>query len=510
MDINENFKDELLILLHSLQIKHLSCFINFNDLRNYYFNVFTFPVIEKKEFEIDEFLKFQNSNNLISKIIKDEKKDYSLFFLYPKEYENNENLFNFIFSSFQLYISNIEYQQSSILNEFYEWTLHEIIKEESQNQKIDTFFQYMLNKIANFFGAIQGYFHLNFMLNQIKYEYSYSLNNSSNEGFVQYDINISFENQFSSLLTLFIQKSFSSHLVIGFEKKMILSKLQKVLGFLIYSFFYLSEQRTYIENLEEIVIQNKSELKNKNQQLLRQLHTISEIEQSRNLIFSKIYHQLLTPLNSILGFAMYIINFAGSSLSKEILDDIENIELNSLFLLYNILDIIDYTKITTNSFQSKYEGFDFRQVIEIVQKIVNFMQRYFDVKIEMDLEDLEFNFIHDYKRIEQLIFTLLFFSLSSKTHGLYILKIKLDNDGLRKIIVTITIQSPMIDENYFLKLKYYKDNINSKNFKNFTLEDFLAYCPIQIIAHCNDEIEFEKNQNSFIIKLSLIEKVNPD
>ncbi len=510
MNINENFKDELLILLHNLQIKHFSCFINFNDLKNYYFQVFSFPVFEKKEFEIDQLLSFQNLNNLASKIIKDEKKDYSIFFLYPKEDEKNENLFSFIFTSFQTYISNIEYQQSSILNELYEWTLYEIIREENQNQKIDTFFQYILNKIANFFGAVQGYFHLNFMLNEIKYEYKYSLNNSSNEGFIQYDINISFENQFSSLLTLFLKDSFSDHLSVEFEKRLILSKLQKTLGFLIYSFFYLSEQKTYIENLEEIVIQNKSELKTKNQQLLRQLHTISEIEQSRNLIFSKIYHQLLTPLNSILGFAMYIINFASSSLSKEMLDDIENIELNSIFLLYNILDIIDYTKMTTNSFQSKYEAFDFRQVIEIVQKIVNFMQKYFDAKIEMDIEDLEFNFIHDYKRIEQLIFTLLFFSLSSKTHGIYILKIKLDELDRRKVIVTINIQSPMIDENYFMKLKYYKDNINSKNFKNFTLEDFLAYCPIQIIAHCNDGIEFEKNQNSFIIKLSLIEKVNPD
>jgi len=64
----------------------------------------------------------------------------------------------------------------------------------------------------------------------------------------------------------------------------------------------------------------------------------------------------------------------------------------------------------------------------------------------------------------------------------------------------------MIDENYFLKLKYYKENIDSKNFKNFTHEDFLAYCPIQIISHCNDEIEFEKTQISFIIKLKFIEK----
>lgn len=507
MQNKEKFKDDLLILLHSLGVKHFSCFINFNDLKNYYFQIFSFPVIDKKEFTIDEFWQYANSNSLISKIIKEEENNYSLIFLYKNDNNKYDDLYNFLFSSFNIYVNQNEYQESEIIKELYDWTLHQIIKEENQNKKIDTFFQYILNKLANYFDAFAGYFNLNFMLNEMKYEYHYTLNEYSDEGFNQFDINISFENQFSSIMTLFLKNTLYKNLPISYEKKLILPKLQKTLGFLIFSFFFLSEQKSYIENLEEIVIQNKSELKTKNQQLLRQLHTITEIEQSRNLIFSKIYHQLLTPLNSILGFTMYIINFASSSLSKEILDDIENIELNSLFLLYNILDIIDYTRITTNSFSCKYEAFDFHQVIEIIQKIIIFLQKYFDAKIELEVDDFESSFTHDYKRIEQVIFTLLFFALSSKTHGNFVLKIKMDeNDNIRKVIANIIIESPMIDENYFSKLKYYKENIDSKNFKNFTHEDFLAYCPIQIISHCNDEIEFEKTQISFIIKLKFIEK----
>lgn len=506
MENNLNFTDNLLLFLHSQQIDHFSCFINFDDLPNYYFPVFNFPVSESKEKSREEFLKYQKENNLESKTLKMNSKNYSLIFLFLKNDNSNESTYNFLFSTFSEYIKRIEFDQCYFLSEFYDLTIHEIIKEMNQSRKIDTFFQLILNKVANYFDAVKGFFHLKLMINQINYEYDYSLGQSDDEKNYQFQIKISFENQFSAIMTLFLKKTYSENLPYGFEKKFIISKLEKTLGFLIYSFFFLVEQKSYIENLEEIVIQNKSELKIKNQQLLRQLHTISEIEQSRNLIFSKIYHQLLTPLNSILGFSMYIINFAGNSLGKDLLNDIENIEVNALFLLYNILDIIDYTKIITNSFQCKFEPFDFHQVYEIIIKMISFMQKYFDVKIDFDISNIDFNFSHDYKRIEQIIFSLLFFALSSKLNAFYILKISLIEEEKKKIFVSISIESPMIDDNYFGKLNYYKENINTKNFKEFTLEDFLAYCPIQIIDFCEDEIEFEKTNKSFIINVKLSEK----
>jgi len=508
MDKLENFEDNLLLLLHSFEIRHFSCFINFEDLKQYYFTIFSFPLIEQKQFKIEEFNKFIKSNNLESYILKVSSKNYSLIFAFPACNDKYESLFNFLFSSFTEHISKIEYNQYSIISEFYELTLHEIIKEENQNKKLDTFFQYILNKVANYFEAIQGYFHLKLMLNDINYEYDYSLSSKSNESNYPFELKITFANQFSAIITLFLKDSKSDNLFIGYEKKLILQKLENTLGFLIYSFFFLTEQESYIENLEEIVVQSKSELKTKNQQLLRQLHTITEIEQSRNLIFSKIYHQLLTPLNSILGFSMYIINFASNSLSKDILNDIENIEVNALFLLYNILDIIDYTKIITNSFSCKYEPFDFHQVNDIIIKLIGFLQRYFDTKIEFDLLESDFNFVHDYKRIEQIIFSLLFFSLSSKTHAIYLLRIRLDEKEKRKLLISIIIESPMINEDYFNKLFFYKERADAKNFKEFTLEDFLAYCPIQILKYCEDDIEFEKNNNSFIINLKLEEKID--
>ncbi len=510
INYNDNFQlgfqDGLLLFLHSLEIKNFICLINFDDLKQYYFNCFSFPVLDKKEFDNFELNDLVKSNKLKTKSTKLINKEYSLIFVYSDVEIKNENLANFLFSALIEHILKIEYEQSLLLTELYELAFKQIIKEEPQTKKIDTFFQYILNKIANYFDAVQGYLHLKLMLNDNNYEYDYSLSSKSMESKITYELNISFANQFSAIITLFLKEMKSEKLYIGYKKKLILSKIEKALGFIIYSFFFLTEQKSYIENLEEIVNQNKNELKTKNQQLLRQLHTISEIEQSRNLIFNKVYHQLLTPLNSILGFSMYIINFAGNTLSRDLLNDIENIEVNALFLFYNILDIIDYTKIIANSFNCNFEPFDFHQVYDMLLKLTSFLQKYFDAKIEVDISDYDFNFVHDYKRIGQLIFSLLFFSLSSKVHAVYILRIRLDDKNKRKLTISIIVESPMINEEYFEKLKFYKENIDTKNFKEFTLEDFLAYCPIQILNYCEDDIEFEKNQNSFIITMKLDEK----
>lgn len=505
MNIKDNFEDDLLFFLHNARINNFFCFVNFEDLKNYYYTFFSFPILDKKELDVEELIKFQNSNNLTSKTVKDKNRTYSLYFFWSKEDHANDALYQFLVSCLVNYIYKIELEQCQIFFNFYDFSLHEIIKEENPVKKQDNFLQYILNSLANYFDAIQGYLNIKIMINNTNSEYSYSLNNSNEFNPAQIELKIYFENQFTSIITLFLKKEFSKNLSIPIEKRIILKKIESYLGFLIYSFLFLNEQKIYIESLEEILVQNKSELKIKNQQLLRQLYTISEIEQSRNLIFNKIYHQLLTPLNSILGFTMYIINFAGSNLSKDILNDIENIELNALFLLYNILDIIDYTKIITNSFSCNYEPFNFHQIYETTKKIIIFMQKYFDIKVEFNIKEADFNFVHDYKRIEQVIFTLLFFVLSSKNHGIYILNINLD-ENKKQLNITLTLESPLLDENYFSKLIYYKENINSKNFRNFTLEDFLAYCPIQIIDFCKDKIEFELTKKSFIIKIEIYEK----
>ncbi|MFN3412323.1 MAG: hypothetical protein ACK4YF_09215, partial [Exilispira sp.] len=336
MDFKENFLDNLILFLHDSNISHFYCFINFDDLKGYYYKFFSYPVIEKNEINVEEFLIFQNSNSLSAKVIKEDKKEYSIFFLYDKTDEKNDYTYQLLFSMFLTIISRIELEQCQFVSDFYQWSLHEIMKEVSSGKKIDTFFQLILNKISIFFNASKGFLHIKLMYNDNTYNFDYTSDNKisynrsddkDEDQNIQFNLKFSFANQYTAMITLFLEESYSKNLIIPLEKKFALQKFQNILSFMIYSFLFLNEQKTYIENLEEIVVQNKSELNTKNQQLIRQLHTISEIEQSRNLIFSKIYHQLLTPLNSILGFTMYILNFSGSSLSKDIVNDIENIEV---------------------------------------------------------------------------------------------------------------------------------------------------------------------------------------
>jgi len=268
----------------------------------------------------------------------------------------------------------------------------------------------------------------------------------------------------------------------------------------------LNEQKQYIENLEQVLVQSKSEIKQKNHQLLKNLHIISELEQTKNNIFNKIYHQLLTPLNSILGFTMFIDKFQKDNIPIDILGDIENIEENAYFLLYNILDIIDYSRLTEGKIDFIFEPFNFSEIYEVLRRIIDFLQKYFGKKVDFKVSEGDFVFIHDYKHIEQIIFSLLFFLLSNKNISSYQMNISFEKKERDYILVAINTNSPVLSNEYFDKLIYYKENIDLKSIKEFALEDFMAYCTVQLLLKLNDEIDIENLNYSAIINLRLYDK----
>ena len=64
----------------------------------------------------------------------------------------------------------------------------------------------------------------------------------------------------------------------------------------------------------------------------------------------------------------------------------------------------------------------------------------------------------------------------------------------------------MLSNEYFDKLIYYKENIDLKSIKEFALEDFMAYCTVQLLLKLNDEIDIENLNYSAIINLRLYDK----
>ncbi len=181
----EEFTDNLLLFLHSIDTKHFSVFISFNNQDQYFFNVFSFPVLEFNQISDEKLSIFIKNNNLISKTFEISERNYSLTFLHSKDDNFNENLYNFLFSAFKEYIINIDHEQCKIIRELYDFTLHEIIKEGDQKYKLDNYFQNVLNVIATYFEAISGSFNLMLMFNNDKYEYNYKYfkefdNNSNN------------------------------------------------------------------------------------------------------------------------------------------------------------------------------------------------------------------------------------------------------------------------------------------------------------------------------------------
>jgi len=503
--------DDLTYFFFKLDIQNIYIFLQAEKQTDRFLLIYSFPRLDYKDKPLNlkdiQAIKFQNSLNLETITVLDSK--INLTFLFPPDSSKGEKCVEAIIPLIKSYITmiltNFQSLSDQILSYIYRFTLLSMINENLSINRSEKYFNDLINIVVEKLNASYGLLNLHFMVNNQDIENSYLSRNYEESNLLSIDIELSFEKQFAGILRLYFNNDKIDSLKY-IKKLLIIDKIKENLSFLIFAFFYLNEQKQYIENLEQVLVQSKSEIKQKNHQLLKNLHIISELEQTKNNIFNKIYHQLLTPLNSILGFTMFIDKFQKDNIPIDILGDIENIEENAYFLLYNILDIIDYSRLTEGKIDFIFEPFNFSEIYEVLRRIIDFLQKYFGKKVDFKVSEGDFVFIHDYKHIEQIIFSLLFFLLSNKNISSYQMNISFEKKERDYILVAINTNSPVLSNEYFDKLIYYKENIDLKSIKEFALEDFMAYCTVQLLLKLNDEIDIENLNYSAIINLRLYDK----
>jgi signal transduction histidine kinase len=262
--------------------------------------------------------------------------------------------------------------------------------------------------------------------------------------------------------------------------------------------YYLREK--YIHELEKLLINTKKELEQKNIRILNEINKSLYIEKSRDFLFSNIYHELLTPLNSIIGF---------SSILKEIEKEnekenfIEIIFQNSLYLKYLILIIIDYSQFISNKFNFNQKNIDFNNIIENLNEIINYFNKNFQTNIKLLSNNIssneEKNLIIDQNKVEELIFATLYFLIKKKQNYIEINFEKKDG-----FFIDIIIKN---NKNINLIINQLMKILNNKKFIIEDQNDISEFLFIGIleIVNLNNIILFkvEINQNDVIIKYEI-------
>ena len=148
--------------------------------------------------------------------------------------------------------------------------------------------------------------------------------------------------------------------------------------------------------------------------VLRRLHTMSQLQialaksrladKAKDQFLATMSHEIRTPMNGVLGMAETL---RATDLNEEQQEHLHIITRSVDSLLHIINDILDYSKITSNSLKLESTRFDLKQVLEDVHLLMKSTAETKGIDFVLDFPDGSHRyFMGDPTRIRQIIFNL--------------------------------------------------------------------------------------------------------
>ena len=159
------------------------------------------------------------------------------------------------------------------------------------------------------------------------------------------------------------------------------------------------ELSRYREHLETL-------LQEKTVELLRANDRLKEMDRLKSIFIASMSHELLTPLNSIIGFTGMTLQGLSGDLNEEQRDNLSRSYQESKHLLNLITDVIDISKIEAGRVEAFPEEFDLIEVVDDALDTVRSQTRGKDLILTGDIpENLRIR--TDRRRLVQCLINLL-------------------------------------------------------------------------------------------------------
>lgn len=155
------------------------------------------------------------------------------------------------------------------------------------------------------------------------------------------------------------------------------------------------ELQEYRKNLEKLVEQRTSELKEAYEKL-------KDLDKLKSMFIASMSHELRTPLNSIIGFTGVMLQGLTGKLSDEQKRQLKLIKDSSDHLLKLINDVIDISKIEAGRVDLGISEFNLPSLIHVTAKIYEDRAQEKGLKIRFDMPE-ELFITSDDRRIRQIV-----------------------------------------------------------------------------------------------------------
>jgi signal transduction histidine kinase len=181
-------------------------------------------------------------------------------------------------------------------------------------------------------------------------------------------------------------------------------------GMLINTFHTINKQQ---QNLEQI-----------NSELLVAKEKAEQSDRLKSSFLANISHEIRTPLNIIIGFSQMV---AETPDERERVEFHQTVRENCDIMLKLVNDIVDFSKIESNSLTLTCNTFNLADVIDDVQKRLKPMVA---PEVELRIKPLEIQLNADKNRISQIVFNMLHNALKFTQSGAIELKCSVEGNQL--------------------------------------------------------------------------------
>lgn len=185
------------------------------------------------------------------------------------------------------------------------------------------------------------------------------------------------------------------------DSSVVLNACAKILAYVIKDVELSNVFKLQLKALKDGIVEKNNAYKT----IKEQNEKILESEKIKMEFLANVSHELRTPLNAILGFSEILSTGAVGDLNEKQQEFVSDIRVSGLHLLGMVNEILDMSKIESNTVKLVCTEFYITRALSEVANILKPLAKQKNIRLIIDYEE-DFEVYADYQKLQQILYNL--------------------------------------------------------------------------------------------------------